>query len=61
METLLKSVNNRELWGKKMFSRNELGLSCSSNGKESACNSGDPGSIPKSGRALGEENGTPLQ
>ena len=27
-------------------------LSCSSNGKESACNAGDPGSIPGSGRSL---------
>ena len=30
-------------------------------GKESACNSGDPGSIPGSGRSLGEEIGYPLQ
>ena len=29
--------------------------------KESACNGGDPGSIPGSGRALGEGNGNPLQ
>ena len=30
-------------------------------GKESACNVGDPGSIPGSGRSLGEGNGNPLQ
>ena len=30
-------------------------------GKESACNSGDPGSIPKSGRTAGEGIGYPLQ
>ena len=30
-------------------------------GKESACNAGDPGSIPGSGRSPGEGNGTPLQ
>ena len=30
-------------------------------GKESACNAGDPGSIPESGRSLGEGNGNPLQ
>ena len=30
-------------------------------GKESACNAGDMGSIPGSGRSLGEGNGNPLQ
>ena len=30
-------------------------------GKESACNVGDLGSIPGSGRSLGEGNGNPLQ
>ena len=30
-------------------------------GKESACNAGDLGSIPGSGRFLGEGNGNPLQ
>ena len=30
-------------------------------GKESACNSGDTGSIPGSGRSPGEGNGNPLQ
>ena len=38
-----------------------LGFPCSSVGKESACNAGDPGSIPASGRSLGEGNGNPLQ
>ena len=32
-----------------------------SNGKESACNAGDPGLIPGSGRSPGEGNSTPLQ
>ena len=32
-----------------------------SEGKASACNAGDPGSIPGSGRSLGEGNGNPLQ
>ena len=31
-----------------------------SDGKESACNEGDPGSIPRSGRSPGEGNGNPL-
>ena len=35
--------------------------SLSSVGKESACNAGDPGSIPGSGRSSGEGNGYPLQ
>ena len=32
-----------------------------SDGKESADNAGDPGSIPESGRSLGQGNGNPLQ
>ena len=36
-------------------------FSCSSDGKESACNAGDPGSISGSGRSSGEGNGNPLQ
>ena len=31
-----------------------------SDGKESSCNAGDPGSIPGSGRCPGEGNGIPL-
>ena len=34
---------------------------CSSGGKESACSTGDLGSIPGSGRSSGEGNGNPLQ
>ena len=37
------------------------GFPNSSVGKESACNVGDPGSIPGSGRSPGEGNGYPLQ
>ena len=32
-----------------------------SDGKESACNEGDRGSIPRLGRSPGEGNGNPLQ
>ena len=32
-----------------------------SDGKESACNVGDPDSIPELGRSPGEGNGNPLQ
>ena len=37
------------------------GFSGSSAGKESACNAGDPGSIPGLGRSPGGGNGNPLQ
>ena len=33
----------------------------SSVGKDSTCNAGDPGSIPRSGRSAGEGRGYPLQ
>ena len=37
-------------------------VTCSSaDSKESACNAGDPGLIPGSGRSSGEGNGNPLQ
>ena len=38
-----------------------LGSPGGSDGKESACNVGDPGSTPGSGRFPGEGNGNPLQ
>ena len=38
-----------------------MGFPCSLVGKESACNAGDPGSIPGSERSPGEGNGNPLQ
>ena len=34
---------------------------CGLDGKESACNARDPGSIPGTGRSSGEGNGNPLQ
>ena len=37
-----------------------MGFPCSSVGKESACNAGDPGSIPRSGRSAGKGIGYPL-
>ena len=39
----------------------ELGFLGGSNGKESACNAGDLGLIPGSGRFLGEGNGYSFQ
>ena len=38
-----------------------MGFPGGSDGKASACNAGDPGSIPGSGRSPGEGNGNPLQ
>ena len=38
-----------------------MGFLGGSDSKESACNAGDLGSIPGSGRSPGEENGYPLQ
>ena len=38
-----------------------LGFPGGSDGKESACNAGDLGSIPGLGRCPGEGNGNPLQ
>ena len=38
-----------------------MGFPCGSDRKESACNAGDLGSIPVSGRPRGEGNGYPLQ
>ena len=39
----------------------ELAFPCSLNGKESACEAGDQGSIPGLGSSSGEGNGNPLQ
>ena len=38
-----------------------MGLPWWLRGNESACNAGDPGSIPGSGRSPGRGNGNPLQ
>ena len=45
----------------KGTSQTELGFTGGSDYKESACNAGDPGSIPGSGRSLGEGNSNPPQ
>ena len=38
-----------------------MGFTDSSIGQESACNAGDPGLLPGSGRSAGEGTGYPLQ
>ena len=42
-------------------SLNLEGIPCGSDGKESACNARDPGSVPRFGRSPGEGYGNPLQ
>ena len=43
------------------FLNYQVDFPCRVRGKESACNVGDLGSIPRSGRSPGEENDNPLQ
>ena len=54
------SFGRREL-GNFVGSLTRVGFPDGSGGKESACNVGDPGSVPGSGRSPGEGNGYPLQ
>ena len=55
----LPSINNGTRDPEK--SSRLQGFPGGSNGKESACNAGDSGLIPGSGRSPGEGNGSPLQ
>ena len=56
-------LNCHSMWliKKKSMTSRKLGFPGNSTGKESACNAGDPSSIPESGRSAGEGNGCPLQ
>ena len=54
LHTLLTSVL---CW----YPSSEMGFPGGSDGKESACNAGDPGSIPGLGSFPGEGNDSPLQ
>ena len=45
----------------KKFRVSSVGSPGGSEGKASACNAGDLGSIPESGRSPGEGSGNPLQ
>ena len=49
------------MWNLKTLNSQKQGFPGGSDGKESACSTGDPGSIPGSGRSPGEGNGNPLQ
>ena len=59
LQARLQQYVNRELTDVQAGFRN--GFPGGSDGKESACSVGDPGSIPRSGRFPGEGNGNPLQ
>ena len=48
-------------WGPEILVPVPIREGYGSGGKESACNVGDPGSIPGSGRSPGERNGNPFQ
>ena len=43
------------------MAHSSCGFPGGSDGKESACSAGDPGSIPGLGRSPGEGNGNPMQ
>ena len=49
------------LYNRSLFLSIPLWLPCGSDSKESACNRGDPGSVPGLGRSPREGNGNPLQ
>ena len=51
------------MWEKNLKKSGDIymGFPDSSVGKESACNAGDPGSIPGLGRSTGEGTGYPLK
>ena len=62
-----KSLTGYNRWGHKGLDKTERlsyhirSFPGGSAGKESTCNTGEPGSIPGSGRSPGEGHGNPLQ
>ena len=60
----MDSLTGDNLWNRglgKGFLDLLMGFPDGSDGKESACNAGDPGSVPEWGRYPGKGNGNPLQ
>ena len=53
--------NGVVFWGEEIYLELHMDFPGGSDGKASAYNVGDPGSIPGSGRSSGEGNGNPLQ
>ena len=61
-ETLVRFLGQEDHWRRERLPTPVfLGFPCDSAGKESACNTGDPGSIPGLGGSPGEGRGYPLQ
>ena len=50
-----------ENWIISTLGSTKMGFPCGSDGKESTCNAGDLGSIPRWERSPGKGNGYPLQ
>ena len=61
MKTNINRTSKEKISNYKDTANYEHGLLRWLSGKESACNVGDLGSIPGSGRSPGEGNGNPLQ
>ena len=68
LSKLQEMAKDREAWHaavhgvtKSQTRLSDMNWTDSSDGKVAACNAGDPGSIPGSGRSPGEGNGNPLQ
>ena len=61
-ETLVQFLGREDLLEKgRLPTPIFLGFLCDPAGKESACNAGDLGSVPRLGRSPGEGKGYPLQ
>ena len=59
---IFKGLKERQSTKSPIFGKTiQKGFSFGSDGKESACDAGDLGLIPRSGRSPGEGNGYPLQ
>ena len=61
MSCFTSGRGEKDLFNYLYLSIDDLGFPGGLEGKVSAYNAGDPGSIPESGRSPGEGNGTPLQ
>ena len=57
----LQSVGSQESDMTERLNHHHVFITFDSVSKESACNAGDPGFIPRLGRSPGEGNGNPLQ
>ena len=58
---LSSAYSNKSLTEMEQSLSSAIGFPGGSVGKESACNAGDPASIPGLGKSPGEGNGNPLQ